>query len=158
MTTGHLRGIARHDRPRGPMETVGRISVTPELGLQGDFRGAVRPGKTPRRQVSLIEAESWAEAMADLGLDIPWYQRRANLLTEGLRLPRQPGAVIRIGASLQIELTCECDPCSRMEEIAPGLKAALIPDWRGGVLGKVIMPGEIALGDAITILRQGTQP
>jgi len=149
--TGTLKGIARHDRPRGPMETVSHVRVTREEGLHGDFRGALRPGKRNWRQVSLLEAESWADAMAALGANVPWQERRANLLVEGLRLPRRTGAVIAIGASLRIETTGECDPCSRMEEVAPGLKAALMPFWRGGVLGKVLTDGEIAIGDEVRI-------
>lgn len=149
-------GIARHDRPRGPMETLGHVAVTAAEGVHGDFRGAVRPGKRPRRQVSLIEAESWAAALDELGRSddpaLPWWVRRANLLTQGIRLPREVGAVIAIGADLRIEVTTECDPCSRMEEIAPGLKAVLTPDWRGGVLGRVIAEGDIAVGDEIRIL------
>lgn len=137
------------------METLDRVAVNRTEGVYGDFRGAARPGKLPRRQVSLIEAESWAAAMAELGREggslIPWFERRANLLVEGLRLPREPGRVIAIGASLRIETTRECDPCSRMEEIAPGLKAVLIPDWRGGVLGRVLTDGEVAVGDEIRI-------
>lgn len=157
MAAGRLAGIARHDRPRGPIETVGRVAVTRAEGIHGDFRGAVRPGKSGKRQVTLIEAESWAAAMADLGLADgdapPWHARRVNLLVEDLRLPREKGAVIAIGASVRIEVTGECDPCSRMEEVAPGLKAALMPDWRGGVLGRVLDEGEIALGDEIRIER-----
>ena len=153
---GRLGGIARHDRPRGPMETLDRVAVNQREGIHGDFRGAVRPGKFPRRQVSLIEAESWAAAMAELGRSgqglVPWYQRRANLLVEGVRLPRKSGYIISIGAEVRIEITCECDPCSRMEEIAPGLKAVLLPDWRGGWLGRVITDGEIAVGDEIRIM------
>jgi MOSC domain-containing protein YiiM len=61
------------------------------------------------------------------------------------------GAIIAIGESLRLMVTCECDPCSRMDEIAPGLREALLPDWRGGVLARVIAGGEIALGDAIRI-------
>jgi len=151
MVTGRLLGIARHYRPRGPMETVERICVTREEGLRGDFRGALRPGKRNWRQVSLIEAEGWAEAMALLGADVPWQERRANLLVGGLKLPRRTGAVIAIGASLRIETTGECDPCSRMEEVTPGLKAALMPFWRGGVLGRVLDDGEIAVGDEVRI-------
>ncbi len=133
------------------MEVIGRVRVTRELGLAGDFRGAIRPGKSGRRQVSLLEAESWAMALAELGADVPWQERRANLLIEGLRLPREPGRIIAIGPDLRIETTCECDPCSRMEEIVPGLKAALLPDWRGGVLGRVIADGDIAIGDEVRI-------
>lgn len=133
------------------MEVVSRLSVTRELGVAGDCRGAIRPGKSGRRQVSLIEAESWAAAMAELGLDMAWQERRANLLVAGLRLPREAGRVIAIGPDLRIETTCECDPCSRMDELAPGLKDALLPDWRGGVLGRVLADGDIAVGDEVRI-------
>ena len=156
MSDGRLMGIARHARPRGPMEVLDHSAVSSDEGVHGDFRGAVRPGKRPRRQISLIEAESWAAALADLDRaddpELEWWMRRANLLTTGIRLPREAGRVIAIGATLQIETTIECEPCSRMEAIAPGLKAALMPDWRGGVLGRVIADGQIALGDEVRIL------
>lgn len=152
---GWLDGIARHDRPHGPMETLPRVAVTRLEGVHGDYRGAVRPGKSAKRQVTLIEAESWAAALADLGAgpggDLPWSVRRANLLVRGLRLPRGAGAVIAIGADLRLVVTRECDPCSRMDAIRPGLKAALMPDWRGGVCTTVVSDGLIAIGDAVTI-------
>ncbi len=149
--TGMLTGIARHARPRGPIETLNAVEVTVEAGLAGDFRGAVKPGGKGKRQVSMIEAGDWAAAMAELGHDLPWWERRANLLVDGLDLPQTPGARLRIGGDVLIEITTECDPCSRMEEIVPGLKAVLTPDWRGGVLGRVLSGGRIAIGDAITV-------
>jgi MOSC domain-containing protein YiiM len=45
----------------------------------------------------------------------------------------------------------ETDPCERMEKLAPGLRAALTPDWRGGVCTMVLAGGEIAIGDEIRI-------
>jgi MOSC domain-containing protein YiiM len=153
--SGRLGGIARHDRPRGPIETLDHVSVTRELGVRGDLRGAIRPGKSGRRQISLLEAESWAASLAELrpapDHDLPWHVRRANLLVRGIRLPREAGKVIAIGKTLRIETTCECDPCNRMDEILPGLKLALMPDWRGGVLGRVLTDGEIAIGDEVRI-------
>ena len=133
------------------METVRHVLVTRESGVEGDCRGVIPPGKSGRRQVSLIEAESWTAALEELGAEVPWQERRANFLISGLRLPREAGRVIAIGKSLKIETTCECDPCSRMEAIVPGLKDALTPDWRGGVLGRVICDGEIAVGDEVRI-------
>jgi MOSC domain-containing protein YiiM len=142
------------------MEELSSVAVTAAAGVQGDFRGAVRQGqdgtlKVPRRQVSLIEAESWSAALCELGITdqdmLPWYSRRANLCVSGLRFPRTAGAVLAIGPTCRIEITMECDPCSRMEEIRPGLMAALTPDWRGGVLGRVLDDGEIAVGDEVRI-------
>lgn len=148
---GVVAGIARHARPRGEMQVIDRVRITVESGLDGDFRGAVKPGGRGRRQVSLIERGDWEAAMADLGVDHHWSARRANLLVDGLDLPQQDGARLRIG-EVVLEITQECDPCSRMEEIEPGLKAALTPDWRGGALAKVIAGGEIAVGDTIAIM------
>lgn len=54
MIAGLLAGIARHDRPKGPMETVGSVPVTFGEGLYGNYRGglaATRPGR--KRQVLL---------------------------------------------------------------------------------------------------------
>ena len=147
---GIVTGIARHARPRGPMEVLDHVGVTVEAGLDGDFRGAVKPGGRGRRQVSLIERSDWDAAMADLGVDHHWSARRANLLVEGLDLPQVEGTRLRIG-EVVLMITQECDPCSRMEEVEPGLKAALTPDWRGGVLTKVISGGEIAVGDKIEV-------
>lgn len=137
------------------MEEIPSVAVTAAAGVQGDFRGVVRQGKPPRRQISLIEAESWDAAMRELGIPeneaLPWHSRRANLCVSGLRLPREPGTVVAIGPTCRIEISMECDPCSRMEEIKPGLMAALAPDWRGGVLGRVLDDGEIAVGDEVRI-------
>lgn len=153
--SGRLGGIARHGRARGPIELLEAVSVTVESGVQGDFRGAVRPGGKGRRQISLITAEGWAAAMADLHLDadqiLPWHARRVNLLAQGIVFPMTTGYVVAIGESLRFEVTKECDPCGRMEELLPGLKAAMLPEWRGGILGKVLTGGKIAIGDAIRI-------
>ncbi|OYX51463.1 MAG: MOSC domain-containing protein [Sphingomonas sp. 32-66-10] len=148
--TGRIAGIARHAIPKGPMETVDHATVTLEGGIAGDYRGAMK-GKPYKRQVSLIEACDWDAAMAEVGHSIPWEQRRANLLVEGLDLPQIVGARLRIGADVVLEVRDETNPCERMEALAEGLRAALTPDWRGGVLTMVIQPGEIAVGDSIRI-------
>lgn len=149
---GVLAGIARHAFPKAPMELVDHVDVTVDGGLHGDFRGAVKPGGRGRRQVTLMEAGDWAAAMAELGHAIAWQERRANLLVEHLDLPQTAGTLIGIGAEVVLEITVECDPCSRMETIATGLKAALTPDWRGGACSRVRRGGRIAVGDPILIL------
>ena len=102
-------------------------------------------------QVSLIEAGDWDKAMAETGHSLPWWHRRANLLVEGFDLPQTGGVRLRIGAEVLLEITQECDPCSRMEEIAEGLKAALTGDWRGGALARVLAGGTTSVGDTIRI-------
>ena len=147
---GVLAGIARHARPKAVMEIVDHVAVTLAGGIAGDFRGGMK-GKPYRRQVTLIERGDWEAALAEVGHSIGWEERRANLLVDGLDLPQVAGVRLRIGADVVLEVTRETDPCERMEALAPGLKAALLPDWRGGVCTKVVAEGVIAVGDVIRI-------
>lgn len=147
---GVLIGIARHVRPKAPMETVQQVVVTPESGITGDYRGAMRGGPY-RRQVTLIEREDWDAAMSEISRTLPWEARRSNLLVTGIDLPHQTGVRLRIGGNVILQVTRETDPCERMEALAPGLRAALTPDWRGGICAFVLNGGTIAVGDSVTI-------
>ena len=150
---GTLNGVARHHEPKGPIETVEAVPVTAAEGVQGDFRGGLvstKPGC--KRQVSLIERESWDAAAAETRCPLEWWNSRCNLLAEVLRLPRKVGAKLRIGGTLVVQIAGECNPCARMEALHAGLRAAPISDWRGGFLARVIADGEIAVGDEIRIV------
>lgn len=149
---GLLLGIARHSRPRGPMETLDHAHVTVEEGVHGDFRGSLKPGRN-RRQVTLMSIAAWQSALHDLGVHVPWEQRRVNLLLDGVMLEGIVGARIFFESGPVLEVTGECDPCSRMEEVAPGLKAALLPHWRGGVTTRVLAGGPIRIGEQVRIER-----
>ena len=134
------------------METLDHADVTVEEGLHGDFRGSLKPGRN-QRQVTVMAVEGWRDALQELDAAVSWEQRRVNLLVEGLELERTEGARIIFDSGLVLEVTGECDPCSRMEEIAPGLKAVLLPHWRGGVTTIVIESGPIRVGDNVRIER-----
>lgn len=134
------------------METLDHADVTVEQGIHGDFRGSLKPGRN-KRQVTLFGNEGWEQALRELGAYVPWEQRRVNLLVEDLALERSAGAHIIFASGLTLEVTGECDPCSRMEEVAPGLKAVLLPHWRGGVTTRVIESGPIRVGDNVRIER-----
>ncbi len=143
---GRLIGIARREQKRAEMEILEDAEIREQTGVAEDFRG--RPGK---RQVTVISAEAWAATCEDLGQQIPWTTRRANLLVEDIQLPHRTGDVIEIGG-VRLLVTMEVDPCSRMEEQYDGLKAALTPDWRGGVACTVLQGGSVRLGDDVSIL------
>jgi MOSC domain-containing protein YiiM len=148
---GRLAGIARHDRPLGPMEVLDRAQLVEGQGVAGDFRGTRKSGSTGQNGVVLIEASDWAAAASECGADVPWFERRGNLLIEGLDLPQLPGARLRIGSGVLLEITQECAPCERMEALHPGLREALTPDWRAGARARVLRGGEVAVGDEIRI-------
>lgn len=147
---GVVAGIARHARPRAPMEEIDRASMSPDLGIAGDCKGRFKPGGRNRRQVTLIERSDWNAAMAELGASHRWSARRANILVDNLDLPQKEGTVLRIG-DVRLMVMVECNPCQRMDELEPGLQAALTPDWRGGVCTRILSGGTIAVGDTIEI-------
>ena len=132
------------------METLDAVEVGLLEGVHGDFRGSLKPGRN-KRQVTVMAREDWEAALAELGQPVAWEQRRVNLLVEGLTLCQTRGARILFDGGLVLEVTGECDPCSRMEEVAPGLKAVLTPHWRGGVTTRVIEAGPIRVGMPVTI-------
>jgi MOSC domain-containing protein YiiM len=140
-----LIGIARRARRFAPMEELDSVQVTERGGVEGDARG-----HSPGRQVTVLALEDWRAACAELAAELPWTLRRANLLLEGVVLPREPGARLRIGA-LELEITGETDPCARMEAQHPGLRAALEPDWRGGRTCRVMNDSPIRTGDPVAV-------
>jgi MOSC domain-containing protein YiiM len=143
---GRLVGIARREKKRAEMEILDFAEISELTGVANDFRG--KPGK---RQVTIISAEAWGAACADLGQELPWTTRRSNLLVEDIALPRRTGDVIEVG-SVRLLVTMEVDPCSRMEEQAEGLRQALAPDWRGGVACTVLKGGSVRIGDDVAVL------
>ena len=142
---GRLVGIARREKKRAPMEMLEQAEVSDLTGVAKDFRG--KPGK---RTVTVISARAWRDVCAELGQDIPWTTRRANLLVDDIDLPRSIGQSIEVG-DVRLEVTMEVDPCFRMDEQVEGLKAALQPDWRGGVGCIVLQNGSVSIGDPVTV-------
>jgi MOSC domain-containing protein YiiM len=141
---GHLLAIARAPVKRGPLTPLSEAEIAIADGVSGDARG-----KRPGRQVTVVFREGWDAACRDLGVELPWTTRRANLLVEGVPVPRQ-GKHLVIG-SLVLEVTQETQPCQVMDVAHRGLRAALTPDWRGGVCCRVVAGGTIRVGDKVDI-------
>ena len=144
---GKLLGIAYRDAPHQPMREIGTGYLSRAGGVEGDFRGKKGP-----RQVTVLCAEKWQAACAELGAELPWTTRRANLLVSGVTIgPEAVGRTLQVGTAL-LRVTRETDPCRRMDEQHDGLKRALTPDWRGGACCEVIGDGEIAVGYAVAFV------
>ena len=139
-----IKAIAIKHRPREAMQTLDGARVEVATGIAGDFRGS-----QPDRQVTILSESAWRKACEAVDADLPWTVRRANLLVDGVEFdPSWVGRRVRIG-DVELEITGETDPCSRMDAQHRGLTAALEPEWRGGVCCRVIEPGEIAIGDRV---------
>ena len=141
-----LLGIAVKPRRKGVLSTHDEAQITLQNGVIGDWRG--KPGK---RQVTLMSLSDWQHACAELGVDLPWETRRANLVVDDLPLYQTTGARIVIGDVL-LEVTGETEPCERMEEAQPGLYAALDSHWRGGVTCRVLANGIVRVGMEVELI------
>ena len=144
-TLGTLRGIAVREASRAPMKEQQQVEVTMAQGIVEDYRG------TGLRQVTLLDAGQWQQVVAEIGVDLPWHTRRANLLIEGIDLQAAVGHRIQIG-ECRLAIGGETTPCPRMDELQPGLRRTLTPEMRGGVWGKVLRGGQLRVGDSVHVL------
>lgn len=142
MSGAALQAIYVKSAKRGPMVPADEAHLRAAQGIAGNAN------QGGRRQVTILEQEAWDGAMRALGASLEPHVRRANLLVRGVRLPHTVGRILRVGAT-RIRILGETKPCPRMDEALPGLKAALQPEWRGGVYGEVVAGGTIRVGDAV---------
>ncbi len=141
---GFIKAIAIKNRPRVAMQLIDSAQVSVANGILGDFRGAQLG-----RQLTILSESAWRKACAEVEADLPWTVRRANLLVDGVEFDAgYVGKTVRIG-DVELLVTEETDPCSRMDAQHQGLAAALTPEWRGGICCNVVKPGEIKVGDRI---------
>ena len=97
------------------------------------------------RQLLLIEAET----LEALGVEPGTVKE--NLTLEGVALMGLPaGTLLEVGDA-EIEVTKECEPCSRMDEIRDGLRTELV--GRRGMLARVTRPGTVRRGDRVRVLQ-----
>lgn len=139
---GRLIGIWVKRAHGGPMEPVDQATLVEGWGLEGN---ALQLGK---RQVTLIERESWDEMMSLLQTDADPSTRRANLMVVGIRLADTRGRILNVG-SCRLQVWGETRPCRQMDAAVPGLKVVMAQNWRGGVFAEVLQGGQIALDEPV---------
>jgi MOSC domain-containing protein YiiM len=139
---GRLEAIWIKRAHRGPMDPVSTGRLVAGRGLVGNA------DQGRRRQVTLIERESWNRLMAELDASISPAARRANLLVSGIQLAQSRDRIVRVGLC-RLRVAGETRPCERMDEALPGLRTAMAVDWGGGVFAEVLDDGEIAVGDDV---------
>ena len=139
---GVLRAIWVKRAKRGPLDPRPSALLVAGRGLLSN------KDQGGRRQVTLLEAERWAEAVAELGVDVEPRARRANLMLAGFPLTNTRGRILAIG-STRLRILGETRPCERMDEAEPGLRRILEVPWRAGAFAEVLTGGEIAVGDVV---------
>ncbi len=126
-----------------PMDQVNKIELITGQGIVGD-RHLRTDGTRSKRQILLMDIET----LIEFGLserDI-----KENITVQGIDFSLiRSGNIVRIGKDVVLEITGDCEPCSRMDELRSGLKNAI--DGRRGMLAYVKSGGTISSGDSITV-------
>jgi len=137
-SSGRILSIQICPGHRKPMDQVRSAEAIENLGLKGD-RHALPDSS---RQILMIEQET----LDELGLSPGMVKE--NITTAGIVLMKLPYKErLLIGKDVVLEITKPCSPCSRMEEIRPGLRQELA--GRRGILARVIRGGVISLDDPV---------
>ncbi|MBI4790015.1 MAG: MOSC domain-containing protein [Chloroflexi bacterium] len=128
---------------REPMRMLDSVRAIQDRGLEGDRQTLSGGGGS--RQVLLMDEETLAAFGLSAGVV------KENITTRGLALKTlTPGTRLRIGDAI-LEITKSCTPCGRMDEIQPGLRAAL--EGQRGMLARVVQGGRLNVGDAIAVVK-----
>ncbi len=138
------------------------------LGVEGDahlgttvkhrWLVAQDPSQPNLRQVHLIHAELLDE-LQTAGFTISPGQMGENITTRGLDLLGLPtGARLHLGDTAVVEVTGLRDPCSQLDNLQAGLKAAVLDQdtygnliRKAGVMSIVLVNGEVKAGDPIMV-------
>ncbi len=139
MQYGQIEAIWIKRAKRGPMDAVAEAEMIAGKGLVGNAN------QGGRRQITIIDAAVWERIMEELGATIEPSARRANIMVRGLELANTRKQVLLLD-ECRVRIFTETKPCERMDEVLPGLKAALYRNWGGGVCGQVIDGGRVRVG------------
>ena len=101
---------------RKPMKEVDSARVITGQGIEGD-RHLKEDGSRSRRQILLMDRETLGDFSLDDGII------RENITVVGMDFASlEAGDRVSIGEDVVLEITGECEPCARMDEIRSGLQ------------------------------------
>ena len=125
-------------------ESCNQVIVRSNFGITEDYRSE----KFNIGQITLIETETIDTMSRELGYEIPAGSSRRQIIVKGIELNQLIGRNLRMGQIL-VRVEDKCNPCNNMErKIGPGAKDAM--NNKGGIRCRIIVGGELHVGDKIT--------
>jgi MOSC domain-containing protein YiiM len=145
MRPGRVRWIGVRPAHRAAMTPLEAVELVVGKGLVGD---RYKSHGAAKRQVTVIQAEDLLAIASYLGAaGVTPEELRRNLVVEGINLRALKGRPFRVGEAL-LEMTGECHPCSRMEEIL-GVGGYNAVRGHGGITARVLEGGLVRIGDEV---------
>jgi MOSC domain-containing protein YiiM len=127
-----------------PSEIVQSAKFVVGMGIKGD-RHATDRKERQDYQVLLMDSETLQE------LDLEPGVIKEQVTTTGIDVPSlKVGQQIALGDEVVIKISKDMPPCSRMEEIRPGLQTEL--EGRRGMLASIVTGGTVNVGDPIRLI------
>ena len=145
MSSSTAKVVSLHLSPtqREPNVEVDSAEFVAGKGVEGDRHADGRDDRSGY-QVLIIDKETLDELGIAPGVV------REQVTTEGIDIVGlKAGQVIAIGDTAEIEVSQPAEPCSRMEEIEPGMQKKLV--GRRGMLAAVKSSGTVKVGDSIRV-------
>jgi MOSC domain-containing protein YiiM len=140
--SGVLEYIVLRPKRKQDVDIRKEAHLSAGMGIEGDHYA-----KSGKREVTLIQAEHLEAVAAELNMEIPLGITRRNLVVRGTSLMDMISKRLQIGEAV-LEITGECHPCSRMNEVlGPGGLKAMAN--RGGVTAKIVQSGILKIGDRV---------
>jgi len=128
---------------RDPMKEVNDANFITGQGMEGD-RHLRSDGRRSNRQVLIMDSETLRH------FDLLPGQVRENVTVAGLDFSSiSAGDKVSLGGDVILEITGDCEPCARMDELRPGLKDEI--DGKRGLLAFVEKGGVVSVGAEVGV-------
>ncbi len=167
-SSGTVVALHRATEHRFGKVRAAEIDLVAGIGVAGDAhagatvqhrsRVARDPQQPNLRQVHLLAAEVLDE-LADQGFAVAPGAIGENVTTRGIDLlGLATGTILRLGTTALVAVTGLRNPCTQLDDLEPGLMAALRPRdpggavvRRAGVMAVVVLGGWVAVGDPVEV-------
>ena len=125
------------------MKEVNGANFITGQGMEGD-RHLRSDGRRSNRQVLIMDSETLSH------FDLLPGQVRENVTVAGLDFSSiSAGDKVSLGGDVILEITGDCEPCARMDELRPGLKDEI--DGKRGLLAFVEKGGVVSVGAEVGV-------